>query len=51
MIWLLLDYGILTTSETGTMAWVVLFIVATIMAIGLSWSFIRRMLSGQIDQT
>jgi len=51
MIWLLLDYGILNVEESGTMAWVVLFIVATIMAVGLSWSFIRRMLSGQIDQT
>lgn len=50
VIWLLLDYGILNLREHGTIAWVVLFILATIMAVGLSWSFIRRMLSGQIDQ-
>jgi len=51
LIWLLLDYKILELGEYGTLAWIVLFIVATIMAIGISWSFIRRMLSGQIDQT
>ena len=50
IIWLLLDYGILDLQEYGTVAWIVLFILATIMAIGMSWSFIRRKLSGQIDQ-
>ncbi len=50
LIWLLLDYGILDLREYGTVAWIVLFVLATIMAVGLSWSFIRRMLSGQIDQ-
>ena len=50
IIWLLLDYGILDLREYGTISWIVLFILATIMAIGMSWSFIRRKLSGQIDQ-
>jgi hypothetical protein len=50
LIWLLLDYQILDLREYGTIAWILLFILATIMAVGLSWSFIRRMLSGQIDQ-
>ncbi len=51
IVWLLLDYGILNLQEYGTVAWVGLFILATIMAIGMSWSFIRRKLSGQVDQT
>jgi len=50
IIWLLLDYGILDLGEYQTFAWVGLFILATIMAIGISWSFIRRKLSGQVDQ-
>lgn len=52
IIWLLLDYGILTVSrgEYETVSWIALFVLATIMAIGISWSFIRRKLSGQIDQ-
>ena len=51
IIWLLLDYGILNLGESANIAWVGLFILATIMAFGMSWSFIRRKLSGQIDQT
>ncbi|MEM8950313.1 MAG: DUF6524 family protein [Pseudomonadota bacterium] len=51
IIWLLLDYGILNLQEYGTVAWIGLFVLATIMAIGISWSFIRRKLSGQVDQT
>ena len=50
IIWLLLDYGILNVDEYSTIAWIALFVLATIMAIGISWSFIRRMLSGQVDQ-
>ena len=50
IIWLLLDYGVLDLREYETFAWVGLFILATIMAIGISWSFIRRKLSGQVDQ-
>lgn len=51
IIWLLFDYGILDLGEYQTFSWVGLFILATIMAIGISWSFIRRKLSGQVDQT
>ena len=50
IVWLLLDYGILNVDEYSTIAWIALFVLATIMAIGISWSFIRRMLSGQVDQ-
>ncbi|MEM7025671.1 MAG: DUF6524 family protein, partial [Pseudomonadota bacterium] len=50
VVWLLLDYGILDLREYGTVAWIVLFVLATIMAIGMSWSFIRRKISGQVDQ-
>jgi hypothetical protein len=50
VVWLLFDWGFLNFEEYGTLAWVALFVLATIMAIGISWSFIRRMLSGQVDQ-
>jgi len=51
VVWLLIDWGFLNLEEYGTLAWVILFVLATIMAIGISWSFVRRMLSGQVDQT
>jgi hypothetical protein len=49
IIWLLLDYGILNVQEYGTLSWIGLFVLATVMAIGMSWSFIRQKLTGQID--
>ena len=49
LLWVLLTQGILSIEEPTALTWVVLFAIATIMAIGLSWSHIRRRLSGQAD--
>ena len=49
LLWVLISQGILSLDEPTALAWVVLFALATIMAIGLSWSHIRRRLSGQLD--
>ncbi|MCB1751477.1 MAG: hypothetical protein KDI74_07110 [Gammaproteobacteria bacterium] len=48
-IWLLIDRGILSLDETTLLEYVGLIIIALIMAIGMSWSHIRRRLSGQLD--
>ena len=48
-IWVLIDAEILALSQTGILTWIGLFAIATIMGIGLSWSHIRRRLSGQAD--
>jgi hypothetical protein len=47
--WVLTDYGLLDPGEATLMAWIVLAVVATILAIGVSWSHVRRRLSGQVD--
>ncbi len=49
MIWLLIDHGLISTEGSNTVTWIVLFIVAAILATGLSWSYVRRRLSGQYD--
>ena len=49
LLWVLISQGILSLEEPTALTWVVLFAIATIMAIGLSWSHIRRRLSGQAD--
>lgn len=48
-VWLLVDRDILSLDETTLLQYIVLVIIATIMAIGMSWSHIRRRLSGQLD--
>jgi hypothetical protein len=50
IVWLLLDNGWLDPDEPQTFVWVVLIVLATIMAIGMSWSILRRRLTGQVDQ-
>ena len=48
-VWLMVDLGWLSLESEGTIAWVVLIILSLILAVGMSWSHIRRRLSGQFD--
>lgn len=49
MIWLLIEWGLLALDNTSVMVWVVEFILSGVLAIGMSWSHIRRKMSGQYD--
>ncbi len=49
IIWLLVEWGIFDLSDTTVMQWVVLFIIACVLAVGMSWSHVRRRISGQFD--
>ncbi|HPE81437.1 MAG: hypothetical protein KDI10_11325 [Halioglobus sp.] len=49
VVWLMVDQGWLSLESEGTIAWVVLIILSLILAVGMSWSHIRRRLSGQFD--
>jgi len=48
-IWLLVDVGVLHPDSTSSIAWLALFGLATLLAIGMSWSHIWRRLSGQLE--
>ena len=48
-VWVLVSLDILAWNQTTIMAYVALVLIATVMAVGLSWSHIRRRLSGQAD--
>ncbi|HHJ17286.1 MAG TPA: hypothetical protein ENJ80_11375 [Gammaproteobacteria bacterium] len=49
LIWLLIEYKIISVENTTVLAYVVLAMLAAIMATGMSWSHIRRRMSGQLD--
>ncbi|MEM7444653.1 MAG: DUF6524 family protein [Pseudomonadota bacterium] len=49
VVWLIVDLGMLDIGNTSTISWVILIALATLMAIGISWSHIRRRLTGQYD--
>ncbi|MEL7398522.1 MAG: DUF6524 family protein [Pseudomonadota bacterium] len=49
MVWVLNDFGWLSLSETSQMVWLGLFALSLVLGVGLSWSHVRRYLSGQSD--
>jgi hypothetical protein len=49
LLWVLIFYGWLDPTQANLMTWVILVIVATILATGMSWSHLRRRMSGQVD--
>lgn len=49
LIWVLIDIGLLDLHGGTALSWVLLVLFATVMAVGLSWSHIRRRVSGQLD--
>lgn len=49
LIWTFSYYGVIDLEAPGVAVYLLLFVLATVMAIGLSWSHVRRRLSGQAD--
>ena len=49
IIWLLVDIGWLSLDSTGHIAYLALLLLSLILATGMSWSHIRRRLTGQFD--
>jgi len=48
-VWLIASYDLLDADSETSITWIALVSLATLLAIGMSWSHIRRRLSGQID--
>jgi len=49
IVWWLIDIGLLAVESVSIMSYIVLFLLAAILATGMSWSHIRRRMSGQAD--
>ena len=49
LVWVTIDLGLLDLARPTIMTWILLFVLATILAIGISWSHVRRRVSGQAD--
>ena len=49
IIWWLVDIGLLGIDNVSIFAYIVLFLLSAILATGMSWSHIRRRMSGQAD--
>ncbi|WP_116368720.1 DUF6524 family protein [Parahaliea mediterranea] len=49
VVWLFVDLGWMTLDSPGALAWVALLLVSLLLAVGMSWSHVRKRLTGQID--
>ncbi|WP_185234136.1 DUF6524 family protein [Teredinibacter franksiae] len=49
LIWLFVDLGWLSLVNVSVFSWVVLLVLALMLAFGISWSHIRRRMTGQVD--
>lgn len=49
LLWLIIDVGIVPAGSSTAIAYLVEVLAAAILAVGMSWSHIRRRLSGQVD--
>lgn len=49
LIWMLVDLDVVDISQGAPMAWLISVLTALVLAVGISWSHIRRRLTGQVD--
>lgn len=49
VIWLLVDQGWIALGENEVLSWVIIIAVSLLLGTGLSWSHIRRRITGQLD--
>jgi hypothetical protein len=49
VIWWLIDIGLLSLDSTTALTWIILLVLSLVLAAGMSWSHIRRHLTGQVD--
>lgn len=49
LVWLMTSYGVVKVESSTAITWAALISLAALLAIGMSWSHIRRRLTGQVD--
>ena len=49
IIWALIDLGLISLAEPSAFVWVIELFLSIVLSLGMSWSHIRRRMSGQVD--
>ena len=49
IIWVLVDRGWVSLGVNDVLSWIILIAIALLLGTGLSWSHIRRRITGQLD--
>lgn len=48
-VWVLVDHGLLRADRPDVQVWIAITVMSLVLGIGLSWSHVRRALTGQSD--
>lgn len=48
-IWVMIDQGWVSLDGSGAITWMILIGLSLVLAVGMSWSHIRRRMTGQLD--
>jgi len=49
IIWVLIDWNVFSPRGTKAISYLVLMVMALVLAIGMSWSHVSRRMTGQVD--
>lgn len=49
LIWLFVDQGWLDLTNSGILSWVMIVMISIILGLGISWSHIKKRITGQFD--
>ena len=49
IIWLLVQWGLVSLDSGVAIQWIGLLVLSGVLAVGMSWSHVRRRMSGQYD--
>lgn len=49
LLWLVVDWGLVPADSANAITTLILALIAVVLATGMSWSHVRRRLSGQAD--
>lgn len=49
LLWLVIDWGLVSADSITAITYIILAILCAILAVGISWSHVRRRMTGQVD--
>jgi hypothetical protein len=49
LLWLVIDWGLVSADIITAITYIILAILCAILAVGISWSHVRRRMTGQVD--
>ncbi len=49
LLWVVIDWGLVDVSNVTAISWIIEIIMALVLGVGMSWSHVRRKISGQVD--